>query len=186
MNYKDGHSILQDPWISQFIFKKTDNKWKVLSEAESGVEKNVPGETAKELNQVELMKQFAGTWKCNIARDTIIIAEMKSFKNGGIEGNQMWLFKDKIFFNEKFLSGYDKKSDKYIVSNIKEENPEILQMALWFTSKNICIRIPFEYISNPEQATSKMIYEFKSHDLMELTIMEKNKPDVKYNWVRVK
>ncbi len=41
MNYKDGHSILQDPWILQLLFKKIDNKWKVISGAESGIEQSV-------------------------------------------------------------------------------------------------------------------------------------------------
>ena len=51
MNYKDGHSVLQDPWISQILFKKIDNKWKVISGAESGIEKSVSSESSKGLNQ---------------------------------------------------------------------------------------------------------------------------------------
>jgi len=62
LNYKDGHSVLQDPWISQMLFKKIDNKWKVISGVESGIEQSVKNEgTSKELNQIELMKQFLGT-----------------------------------------------------------------------------------------------------------------------------
>jgi hypothetical protein len=63
VNYKDGHSILQDPWVMQIIFKKIDSKWKVINCVESGVEKSVPSESSKGLNQVELMKQCVGSWK---------------------------------------------------------------------------------------------------------------------------
>jgi hypothetical protein len=63
---------------------------------------------------------------------------------------------------------------------INKDNPEISLSAYWFTSKNKYERIPFENISNPEQATFKMIYEYKSHDMMIGTIIEKNKPDRTY------
>jgi len=58
MNFKDGHAILEDPWAMQYVFKKVGNEWKIISFNESGVEKIVKAsETAKELNQVELMKR---------------------------------------------------------------------------------------------------------------------------------
>ena len=83
MNFKDGHSILQDPWIVQLLFKKIDNKWKVISAAESGTEQSVKNsETSKELNQVELMKQFLGNWKCEIAKDTTDYTDSKSYGTG--------------------------------------------------------------------------------------------------------
>ena len=47
----------EDPWLFMFIFKKINNKWRIIYWVESYVEKNVTSETAKELNQVELMKQ---------------------------------------------------------------------------------------------------------------------------------
>ena len=188
MNFKDGHSILQNPWIVQLLFKKIDNKWKVISAAESGTEQSVKNsETSKELNQIELMKQAIGTWKGEFDdKDSTIVAEMKSFGNGGIEGGQKWFFKDKILFDQKFVSGYDKKSDKYIGAMISKDNPEIILFAFWFTSKTTYQRIPFEFISNPEQATSKAIYEFKSIDMFTATFINKNKPDKTYTWVRVK
>src|SRR5665647_3027873 len=69
-NYKDDHSILEDPASFMFMFKKINNKWRIIYWVDSYVEKNVPSETAKELNQVELFKQMLGTWKAEIARDT--------------------------------------------------------------------------------------------------------------------
>jgi hypothetical protein len=64
MNFKDGHSVIQDPWALQILFKKTDNRWKEIYIAESGNEKIVEGsQTPNELNQVGLMNQFIGTWE---------------------------------------------------------------------------------------------------------------------------
>ena len=40
-NFKDGRAVLQDPWAMQFIFKKVDNEWKIISINESGVEQSV-------------------------------------------------------------------------------------------------------------------------------------------------
>jgi hypothetical protein len=142
--------------------------------------------TQIQLNQVELMKQFVGNWKCEIAKDTTVTSEIKSFGIGGMEANQKMLFKDKVFSKEKNIWGYDKKSDKYICARIWKDNPEIVLMVFWFTSKNTCVRIPFEYISNPEQATSKAIYEFKSTDLITKTDIENNKPIRTSTFTRIK
>jgi hypothetical protein len=171
----------------QFTFKKIDNRWRVIYHVESGFEKIIKAsETPKELNQVELMKQVTGTWKGEFDnKDSTIIAEMKSFGNGALEVNQKGFFKDKIFFEQKFVSGYDKNSDKYIGAVISKDNPEITLFAFWFTSKTTYQRIPFEFISNPEQATSKAIYEFTSPDSMIATFINKNKPDKTYKWVRI-
>ncbi|MGA2408672.1 MAG: hypothetical protein ABSF81_18250 [Bacteroidales bacterium] len=38
-----------------------------------------------ELNQVELMKQFIGTWKNETNKDTVYTAEFKPYGNGGLE-----------------------------------------------------------------------------------------------------
>jgi len=148
--------------------------------------------TQTQLNQVELMKQFLGTWKCELGKDTNyfkfseIISETKSFGNGGIEGYQKILHKDKILSEEKFVSGYDKKSDKYINALIRKDKPEISLGLVWFTSSNTCERIPFEFISNPEQATPIFIYEFKSTDSMIGTVIENNKTVGTFKWFRIK
>jgi hypothetical protein len=186
-NYKDGHSILEDPASFMFMFKKINNKWRIIYWVDSYVEKNVASESSKELNQVELFKQILGTWKGEYDnKDSTIVLEMKSFGNGALDVNQKGFFKDKIFFEQKFVSGYDKKSDKFIGAMISKDNPEIILFAFWFTSKTTYQRIPFEFISNPEQATSKAIYELTSPDSMDATFINKNKPDKTYKWVRIK
>lgn len=187
-NYKDGHSVYSDPMIFQFTFKKINDKWKAINAVESSVEKSAKNtETSKELNQIELVKQMIGTWRGEFTnKDSIIIAEIKSFGDGGLEGTQKWLYKGKVFSEEKFVFGYDKKSDKYIGAGIGKNYKDIFLMATWYTSKNTYERIPLEFISNPEQASSKAIYEFKSPDLFMATFIQKGKPDKTYKWVRVR
>ena len=143
-------------------------------------------ETSKELNQVELMKKFAGKFKGELGKDTVVISDIKSFGISGLEANQKMLFKDKVLSEEKNVWGYDKKYDKYICSRVWKDNPEIVLMVFWFTSENTCERIPFEFISNPEQATSRAIYEFKSPDLIIKTDIVNGKPVRTYSWTRVK
>ena len=142
--------------------------------------------TQTQLNQVELMKQFLYTWKCEFGKDTIVISETKAFGNGGLKMYQKWLFKDEIMFEQKFIWGYDKKSDKYICAKIKNDNPEISLILFWFTSGNICERIPYEYISNPDLPASRAIYEFKSKDLMVATFYKKNKLDRTFTWHKIR
>jgi hypothetical protein len=79
MNYKDGHAILDDPWALQYIFMKVDNKWKVISANESGIEKSIPNETVKGLNQVELMGQLKGVWQANVGKDTVEIWDCQPY-----------------------------------------------------------------------------------------------------------
>lgn len=67
------------------------------------------------LDQMELMKQFLGSWKCDVAKDTICYWDIKSFGTG-IEGYFKYVTKGKIVTEGKELWGYDKTIDKCILS----------------------------------------------------------------------
>jgi len=113
-NFKDGYSILKDPWAILLIIKKVDNKWKATYFTESGVKQNIKNaETSKELNQVELMKQWIGTWKWEVAKDTINYREYKPF-GAGLECKYKYVTKGKIIREGRELLGYDKKVDKFV------------------------------------------------------------------------
>jgi hypothetical protein len=185
MNFKDGHSVLQDPWIVQLLFKKSDNKWKVISGNESGIEKIVKAsETPKELNQVELWKKLSGTWKAEIAKDTSYIFEGKSSADE-MRGIIKIVTKGKIIQEGKAIVGYDKKYDKLIDIELFK-GADISLYAIWFTSKNTWERIPYEDISNPEKNTLKWKFEVKSPDLMIQTVIENNKQIGNNTFTRVK
>ena len=143
--------------------------------------------TQTKLNQVELMKQYIGTWKKDIGKDTTVIFEVKSFKNEGLEIKSKTINKGKIIYEGRSLQGYDKKSDKYINVGIEEEYPPAISFySIWFSSENIC-ELSFDVgLSNPEKVTIKSKIEFKSTDLFIQTVTENNKVILTYTITRVK
>jgi hypothetical protein len=184
MNFKDGHSSLADPEVMQFIFKNIDAKWRVIYYVDSYVENSVPNETSKELNQVELFKQILGTWKAEIARDTFYIAQYKWFATG-MEGTIKIVTKGKTITEGRAIIGYDKKSDKFIETDLIEGS-DIMVYGIWFTAKNTCIEIPWKDISNPENTPVTWKYELKSPDLFIWNTIENNKTTISYTFHREK
>ena len=85
MNFKDGHSVVQQPWVSQFTFKKINGNWKLVNGLDSGYEQvDKVSNKPKELNQAELAKQFIGTWKSEV-NDTILIYDQRPYGTLGQE-----------------------------------------------------------------------------------------------------
>jgi hypothetical protein len=184
-NYKDGHAILSEPLMTQFTFNKINNKWEVTNLVQTSVDKPVKNsETSKELNQVELNNQWMGTWKWEGANDTAIFWDNKSYGTG-LEGHIKFVTKGQVFMERKEFAGYNKEYDKYISAQMtKGEAIEIF--AYWFTSKNTCTQVPFEYILNPEKATYRIEIEFKSPDMGVATSIVDNKTISIDTWTRVK
>jgi hypothetical protein len=73
--------------------------------------------TQTKLDQVELMKQFLGTWKYELAKDTTIISEFTPFGTA-IEDNYQIVTKGKILDSGNELLGYDKNSDRIITARL--------------------------------------------------------------------
>ena len=183
-NFKDGHAVLQDPTVMLFIFKKIDEKWKVIYGVESHVDKNVANQSSKELNQVELFKQMLGTWKAEIARDTFYIAQYKPYGDG-VEGAIKIVSKGKKIMEGKVLLGYDKKNDKFIETDLVEGS-DIMLYGIWFTSKNTLTEVPWVDILNPEKTPVIWKYEIKSPDMFVWNNIENNKTTFSYNFHREK
>jgi hypothetical protein len=184
INRKDGSSSLADPEVMQFIFKNINSKWRVIYYVDSYVDKTVPSETSKELNQVELLKQILGTWKAEIAKDTFYIAQYKWFATG-MEGTIKIVTKGKTITEGRAIIGYDKKSDKIVETDLIEGS-DIMIYGLWFTSKNTCTEIPWKDISNPENTPVTWKYELKSPDLFIWNTIENNKTTLSYTFHREK
>jgi hypothetical protein len=139
--------------------------------------------TQTKLDQAELMKQYLGTWKCEVSKDTTFIFEAKSYGTG-LDCLVRAETKGKIIMEGKAIIGYDKKTDKYIEADLFKGSDIILQ-AIWFISKNTSIEMPYENISKPENGT-KSKGEFKSPDLFISTDLVNNKPVKTNTWTRVK
>jgi hypothetical protein len=129
--------------------------------------------TQTKLNQVELMKQFIGTWK-SVEKDTTFIWECKSFGEV-LEFTIKDETKGKVTIGAKSVMGYDKENDRLIDSVIQDNSPEIFLCPCWFTSTNAFTQIMGKDIPNPEKANLKWTVEFTSPDSFVVTEIKNNK-----------
>jgi len=141
--------------------------------------------TQTKLDQVELMKQFLGTWKYELAKDTTIISEFTPFGTA-IEDNYQIVTKGKILDSGNELLGYDKNNDRIIVAQLSKSSPNIEIMSWCWTSKNIFEGVRFQDITNPQNATFIMKIEFKSPDLFVMMFTQNNKVIAAYTYTREK
>ena len=137
------------------------------------------------LHQVELMKQFLGTWQTVLARDTTQIDEYTAFGNA-VVGTITNFSKGKTLQTAKELWGYDEKNDKIVFAMVSDSSPDIQLYAFWFTSKNICEGVPYLDISNPEKAVLKYKMEIKSSNVWEMKMLQNNKEVAGLTFTRVK
>jgi hypothetical protein len=135
------------------------------------------------LNQVELMKQFIGTWKGEMGKDTAFVMEIKSFYNG-FESYLKTETKGKIIIEEKTIMGYDKKNDRLIESGLMNSNPDIITWVNWFSSSNKMEAVLLEDMSNPEKAKLKWTFELPSPNLLVWTNIVNNKKTGTYTFHR--
>jgi hypothetical protein len=141
--------------------------------------------TQNKLLQVELMKQFLGTWQAQMGKDTIQVDEFTAF-GSGIVGTIKTITNGKVISTFKELWGYDPKNDKIIFAMLSESSPEISLWAYWFTSKSTCEGVSYQDISNPGKALLKYKMEIKSTDSYVLTMLQNNKPVAELTFKRVK
>jgi len=159
-NYKDGHSTHADPGALLLVFKRIDIKWQIIYGIESSVVKSISAKNEKKLNQLKLFRKFAGRWKGKYGKDTTF-TWIGKYSGGAIEGNIKIRVKRRKVTDVKVVNVYDKSSDKFIQTEIcKGTHPQIY--VSWFISKNTCVAIQFKDFMDPEKASIKTKFEFKS------------------------
>lgn len=126
--------------------------------------------TETKLDQVELMKKFIGTWKGEFGDNSVFISENKQFANGIISNSHITT-NGKIIESVAQLYGYDNKTDKFIIAELKESSSVIEICSTWFTSINTGEII----INNPDDAPFRFKFEFKTPDMIEQTAIQDNK-----------
>jgi hypothetical protein len=157
-NYKDGHAILSDPMVIQVTFKNINGKWKAINGVESSLRQNAKNtETSKELNQIELQKQFAGLWKGEAGKDTTCFWEAKPYGTG-YECYSKYVTNGKIVSEVKSLWGYNTNLDKYFNAEMVKGMDNNF-FSSWFTAKKICFMIPYSDMDNQENAALKWRYK---------------------------
>jgi hypothetical protein len=184
LNYKDGHSSISDPEAFILMFKKIDKRWRVIYFVDSFVEKNVPSGSSKGLNQVELLKQFVGSWKCGIAKDTTFFWDTKSYGTG-LECYFKIVTKGKIVTEGRQLWGYDKNLDRCIAAEVAK-GMDMMIYAVQFISNNKFKGLLYNEIPNPEEASPKFEGEFTSPDMYVETTIINNKPVKTDTYTRIK
>jgi len=122
------------------------------------------------LDQIELMKQFLGTWRGELVNNTIIMCENKQFGNGAISKSRITT-DGKVVDSVVQIYGYDNNTDKFIIAELKESSPVIELCSIWFTSENTGEII----ILNPENTPFKFKFEFMSPNMIEQTAIQDNK-----------
>lgn len=103
--------------------------------------------TTSKPDQVKLLKQFAGNWKCKLGKDTFLISENRPFGTGMISSSHI-ISKNDTLDSIIQLYGYDTDADKFILSELIKSSPAVEICSMWFTSENRGEII----ITNPEKA----------------------------------
>jgi hypothetical protein len=136
--------------------------------------------TQTELNQMELMKKFLGTFKGEAGKDTTFIMVGKSLWKG-LEFYWKTETKAKILSEGKSIMGYDKTNERIIESQIWNYSRNIILWSGLFITANKYEAILLKEISTPEKATEKWEYEFKSPDMLICTYIINGKTIGTYN-----
>jgi len=130
--------------------------------------------TQTKLNQVELMKQFLGSWKCDVDKDTTAFWNTKSYGTG-LECEYNYVKNGKIVSEGKQLWGYDKTIDKYYAIT-QPKGMDIYIDVYCFISQDKCKIFTLYDIENPEKAPVRWEIEFKSPDMFIETYISNDKP----------
>jgi hypothetical protein len=141
--------------------------------------------TQTKLNQVELMKEFIGSWKVVESQDTTFFWNAKSY-GSGLEGDYRTEAKCKTVKGGKFLQGYDKSIDKSIYVELASGGNDIEIDATWFISKTKYRYLLYSDISNYEKASYKIEGEFKSPDMFVETTIRNDKITLIETYTRTK
>ena len=185
MNFKDGHSVVQEPWVNQFLFKKIDGKWKAVSTIESGYEHpDKVSKEPKELNQVELASQFLGKWKCEY-NDTTMVFDQRPYGKLGQDVTFKLIAKGKPVAEGRQLVAYDNKMDRMVMTNITKD-ADMWVGSLMFNSHNKYSFVFDGDMYHPESAIYKGEGEFVSPDKYVENIIRRDKVIRTFTYTRIK
>lgn len=183
VKFKDGHELMQEPWVFQWLFRKSGDDWKVAVWSEAGKEKIVPSAGA-ELEQGELLKKFIGSWKCKFDSGESADLDFKLLGTG-IEGDYKIFSSGKLLTQGKQIWGYEKDFGK-IIGVQMFAGSDIQVAALWFTGESQFTMYYLKDLENPGAASFKLTGEFKSPGELVETIYDKDKVMRVDTWKKVK
>jgi ketosteroid isomerase-like protein len=168
--------------------KKTDGKWKFTLMALYNFPMKAAvanSESSKGLNQLELHKQFVGSWKGEMAKDTTIFWDVKPYGTG-MECYFKSVSKGKIVMDGKQLWGYDTGAGKFTMAEMMKGVDNAIY-STWFDSKSTCTMQYYKPVTTTANGVNwEWKIEFKNPDMFVETILKNNKPTQTITMNRVK
>lgn len=114
------------------------------------------------LNQVELNKQFIGTWKCEYAKDTFLVIKNNPFGANGMVSVSRIFTKSETLDSIIQLYAYEKNYDRFIMSELVRSSSTLEICYMRFTTNTTGEII----VTNTDNAKFEWRFEFKSPDLI--------------------
>jgi hypothetical protein len=136
--------------------------------------------SGEKLDQVSLLKQFTGKWRCEIAKDTAEVIEAVPYGKG-FEVHYSYVGKGNVFMEGKQLWGFDSKYENFLCYSLSTGGKFQCFTGKFTTDKKIYWE--GKSLNNPEKILSRYDYEFISPDSFSIT---EGKDPVLYVYKRVK
>ena len=145
----------------------------------------VQAQTAQaNLNQMELIKQFLGTWKCDLDKDTVEMWECNPY--GGIHTTAVSMIikgkKSDLYLNN---AGFDKRDGKFKGILLYPNGDYYTWIGMFTTEKKLSVAIVDNL--NPEKVLAKYEFVFltsTSRTMTQFTAEGVKVKDYQYNKVK--
>ena len=142
--------------------------------------------TQTKLDQLELMKQYLGIWKGELAKDTFLILNFTSFGKT-IEDNYKVVTKGNTLFSGKEIYGYEKNDDKLLIASINDNSTRLNLAVGWFSSKDTGNMVGgYQYLSSPEKSNFRSQWVLVPPDTMRRIVLHNNRIVSKSSFLREK
>lgn len=129
------------------------------------------------------MKQFAGSWKHDVGKDSVIIWIVKPFGKG-YELHMKRMYKETTYSEIKDLWGFDSKSETRITFSLRSVGEYAIYYGK-FISNNEFYWNEFD-ISNPEKILGRFDVDFTKSDKFTLTGSIDGKKSFVWTFNRIK
>lgn len=133
-------------------------------------------------DQVQLMKQFLGTWKTEYKNGDAMILDFTPFGSAML-GTRKNIHTDTVIFTGRSMWGYDKKGDKIIQAEIDSSLPDITIDTFWFISEKTLVSRRSVFPLSRDTLSTR--FEFRNADLFLITTINNNKDIATYKYNRM-
>jgi ketosteroid isomerase-like protein len=160
------------------VMKKVNGIWKFALMAIYNFpmqEKTAADKNAGQQEQIELHKQFIGSWKGEMAKDTTIYWDVKPYGTG-MECYFKSVTKGKTVMEGKQIWGYDTGAGKFTMAEMMKGVDNAIYSS-WFDTKNTCSMQHYGTVTTTSSGdTWEWKIEFKNPDMFVETILKNSNP----------